>query len=494
MSKHNNRILIVDLNNFAHYPTLAVGLLIAILRQNDFQVKVFSPLSVGIKGIQREPQPAPWGFLVEQLRHWSLNTRIAPIRKLRTPLQNFLQNSPAKMQALSRDFESHLNDTDAVLISTYLMYFAETQSMIESCRKADIPVLLGGSYFFNTHVAQAWLQNDSVAGLVGGEVETELVNIVADLIARKPLINRSGVWNPITKTLVHPKPLRNLDDLPFPDYTDFPWALYPNKIIPIITGRGCGWGVCSFCSDVVSSAGRTFRSRTADNVLAEIVHQHQQHDAKLFVFTDLKLNSNPAIWQAIVTQMRHVVPAARWVGAIHIGKKDTALLDRSHLQQARQAGMVRLTTGLESGSQQLLDRMRKGTHLSFTSQFLRDAHASNISVRTTMIVGYPGETASDLDQTRRFVEQHTDCIDRIQLNRLSVIAGTPLHKQLHNNPAQFPDISIGEQDLIQGINKHTNTKSWQPDYRRSFRQLLRTVHHLNCKPLPDSASDFEGVM
>ena len=69
MSDSSPRVLIVDLNNFARYPTLAVGLLTAILRQHSFNVTVFSPLSTGITGVQREPRPRPWGPLTEQLRN-----------------------------------------------------------------------------------------------------------------------------------------------------------------------------------------------------------------------------------------------------------------------------------------------------------------------------------------------------------------------------------------------------------------------------------------
>ena len=63
-------------------------------------------------------------------------------------------------------------------------------------------------------------------------------------------------------TVLNAPPLADLDRLPFPDYSQFPWSKYPNIIVPMITGRGCGWGVCTFCSDVTSTAGRRFRSRS----------------------------------------------------------------------------------------------------------------------------------------------------------------------------------------------------------------------------------------
>ena len=115
--------------------------------------------------------------------------------------------------------------------------------------------------------------------------------------------------------------LTDLDRLPFPDYSQFPWSKYPNTIVPIITGRGCGWGVCTFCSDVTSTAGRTFRSRSPENVLAELSYQNRRHGAKLFVFTDLKLNSDLNVWRALGREFQTAVPGARWIGAVHVGSR-----------------------------------------------------------------------------------------------------------------------------------------------------------------------------
>lgn len=55
--KADTKVLLVDLNNFARYPTLPIGYLAAILRAELIQVEVFAPLMVGIPGIVREARP-----------------------------------------------------------------------------------------------------------------------------------------------------------------------------------------------------------------------------------------------------------------------------------------------------------------------------------------------------------------------------------------------------------------------------------------------------
>ena len=67
--REQRRVLIVDLNNFARYPTVAVGYLVAVLRQAGMHVDVLSPLGHGISGVARESRPRPWHRLEQQLRY-----------------------------------------------------------------------------------------------------------------------------------------------------------------------------------------------------------------------------------------------------------------------------------------------------------------------------------------------------------------------------------------------------------------------------------------
>ena len=50
------RVLLVDLNNFARYPSVAIGYLSAILKNGGYGVEVFAPLSTGLTGVAREPK------------------------------------------------------------------------------------------------------------------------------------------------------------------------------------------------------------------------------------------------------------------------------------------------------------------------------------------------------------------------------------------------------------------------------------------------------
>jgi radical SAM superfamily enzyme YgiQ (UPF0313 family) len=496
------RVLIVDLNNFARYPTLAVGYLVAVLRGEGMQVEVFCPLSTGVTGVAREPRTRPWSLVDQQLRYATAVSRSRTVRQIRARLA--ARHAPRLARESTRvcnDFLAHLDRAagriDAVLISTYLMYHGLCEQMCAACATRGIPVLIGGAYFSQPEVVREWISMAGMTALAGGEVELALPEIIQCLLDRGDLTRFPGVW--VRGEDGEPRgsfapPLTNLDDLPIPDFSDFPWDRYPNRIVPIISGRGCAWGACTFCSDVTSTAGRTFRSRSPQRVLEEIAEQSRRYQADMLVFTDLKLNSSLAMWGALLEGMQRAAPGATWIAAIHVGRAPPNGLTRDELLEARHAGMVRLTTGLESGSQRVLDSMAKGTSLEITSQCLRDAHEAGISARATMIIGYPGEDTDDVVLTSRFLREHESCIERVSLNRFQIMTGTRFHRRLERSPHHAPgvtDLTVNHQVAQVG---HHYAPTQDRAYRRAVRGLITAVHRINRRELRAGAGAFEGVM
>lgn len=490
------RVIIVDLNNFARYPSIAIGYLAAVMRSGGFDVDVLAPLSTGVTGVPREPRPSWWGRLDLEFRYRTGITRNRFARSIRTSYSARMASKLARSKnKIVSELVERLDDGfDVVLISTYLMYYPHCVAIGEICRERGVPMILGGPYFAAEQVAQEWIDTPGLTALVGGEVELNLCEIVRQTVAGESVDHMTGVWRKNGSLSLEAPPLIDLDSLPFPDYSDFPWTKYPNTIIPIITGRGCGWGACLFCSDVTSTAGRSFRSRSPQNVLAEIACQHARHGGRLFVFTDLKINSDLAMWRALINEIQDVVPGARWIGSVHVGSHGDNGLTLDELKQARAAGMVRLTTGLESGSQRVLDGMIKGTDLDVTSRFLFDARAADHCVRVTIIIGYPGEEEADVDETTAFLKKHESCLDRISLNRFSIMSGTRFAQQMVRRRDKFATITNLSINHRQAQIQHHNTQTEDRAYRRAISRLFRVVNRINRKVLSPAARDFEGVM
>ena len=500
MSKAPPRALLIDLNNFARYPTLSVGLLAAVLRRASWHVSVFAPLMVGVKGVVREAPPQRFSLRLAQINHHIATSRWTWLRQWRDRwaarrLSEVTQHQAALLQAVRQRVASER--PDVLLISSYLMYHDLCAQLTAWARSEGLPVVLGGPYLVQAEVMAAWSALPGLTALVAGEVELRLPAILDSVLAGDDLgVHEGVVWRD-AHGVQHgraARPLLALDAVPVPDYSDFPWSAYPNRLLSVITGRGCGWGACSFCSDVSSGAGRTFRSRSLGHVLVELAAHHREHAVSHFVFTDMKLNSDLTVWRGLLAELPSVVPKARWIASVHVGQEADNGLSAADLQAAAAAGCVRLTTGLETGSQALAERMKKGTQLAQLSTFFHNATQAGISVRTTMIIGHPGETADDVEASADFLAQHSHVIERVSLNRLSLVMGTVLHRELQRKPGSFQGVAIVREDARLAQAEHHNAVMQSAPHRRAVMRLLSEVHRINRRPLLPQAREFEGVM
>ncbi len=490
------RVLVVDLNNFSRYPTMSVGLIAGILRGAGIGVDVLSPFALGIEGYPRTVRPPAWGLAGQALRFWSATTRSRLVRQARAAaLRSVRPPREANHEVILRGVEERLEvGAEVVLISAYTMYFEVSRKICALAQRYGRPVLVGGNAFCEPEIVGRWLGIPGLSAVFGGEPEPVLVDLVVGLAAGRDVSQMSGVSVAGRPARPPAPPLRDLDALPFPDYSDFPWHRYPNRIVPMMAGRGCGWGACAFCGDVVTSAGRRFRTRTPHDVLEEMRHQHGKHETDLFTFLDLKLNSSRAVWKALAEETQRVVPGARWTASLHVDARSNDDLEARDLREARRGGLVRITTGLESASPLVLKGMAKGTDPERTSEVLHHAHEAGISVRLTVLVGYPGEQAGDVEATARYLERHRDFVDRVVVNRLAIMPGSGLARELRSHPERFPEISDTRLDLDSATIDHWNESFVGEGYRRAIWGLLRVVHRINRKPLTGVSREFEGVM
>jgi len=491
------RVLVIDLNNYARYPTLAIGYLIAPLRMAGFDVKLVSPLAQGQTGIMREREENYVDHMKRML-YFTPPRAVAPLRdRLRNIHESWANRVDVKMRTLVTQALVE-NPCDVILLSAYLQHWELVEFVGDHALRAGIPVLLGGPAFSDKRVASEWVDIPGINAVFGGEAELVIVDIVHAAINRENLAAWQGAFvrgEGDEKCVGTPAvPLANLDVLPPPDFDDFPWERYPHRIIPVMTGRGCGWGLCMFCSDVITSNGRTFRSRSLDHVLDELERQSEKYQSKDFIFLDIKLNSHLPVWYGLIDNMQRRVPGARWIGTVHVGVPGENGLDRETLKRARESGLTRMSFGLESGSQRMLRRMSKGTRVESNSRFVEDASEAGISVRSTMMVGYPSETTADVLETNNFLAKHRHQIDRIHISRFKPIPGTRFENLYKRRPERFGDIRRLEWDYKFARAEYEIESSTDPAYNSAVRELARMVHLINRSPLKDNAVQFDGLM
>ncbi len=493
-----HKILVVDLNNFARFPTLAIGYLTAALRGAGHDVRLFSPLAHGEPGITREKQE-------RRLDHLKRVLYLAPPPGLSRLQEHMYAAHAGWRNRIGRQHAALLKAAvtdgwaDVILLSAYLQHRGLVELVGQVAQARGIPVLLGGPVFNAPGVADDWQHIPGISAVFAGEAEEAVAGLVEGLLAGRPLRQEQGIFiHRASRESATPgtaaQPLSNLARLPFPDFSDFPWERYPHRIIPLMASRGCGWGRCLFCSDVTTASGRGFRSRPAAHVLDEMAYQAGRHDSRDFLFLDLKLNSDLALWRGLIHGIPQRLPGARWIGTVHVDAKGDHGLDRTTLLDARAAGLTRVSFGLESGSQRMLQRMAKGCSVERNEQFIRDASAVGLSVRSTMMVGFPGERAEDVDLTTAFLERNHEHLERINLARFKPIPGTRFERIYGRHGTRFPDVPRIEWDLPQARGRYRTTQLEDRHYRASLRRMLAVVHDINKRPLRAEAVQFDGLM
>jgi anaerobic magnesium-protoporphyrin IX monomethyl ester cyclase len=482
--------LLVDLNNFATFPTLAVGILISALRQAGHTVQLLVPLEYDVPATERER-------VESRLDHWMRRVHLStwpPTREMRNTARALWywwhqRPHPIVLKEVARAIKSK---PDVVLLSAYLQHHPTVVEIGKLTRAAGIPLLLGGPAFNLEGVAEAWRQVPGLTAIFGGEADLVISDLVEAVARKEDLLNFQGVTLPDGTRSAQLAPFRDLDSSPIPDFGDFPWKRYPVRIVPIMATRGCQWGKCTFCSDVVSANGRTFRQRSLENVLHEMQEQSRRHATSNFLFLDLKLNSNPALFRGIVERVQVSVPGAQWIGTVHVDTRADNGLSLSDLHAASASGMRRISFGLESGSQRLLDSMSKGSSVETNSMFIRHASEAGISVRCTMFKGYPGETPEDLEQTAKFLRDHRQYIDRIRFNEFSVPENTPIWKRIHAGGEKGIEVRNIQSKL--GRTDYVNRLSESGEYRRAKAKVLHAVYAINRRAIKPDAQMFDGMM
>lgn len=490
IAARKRRIVMVDLNNFATFPTYAIGLIVAALREAGHEVKVISPLAHDVPAVQREHRET---YLDHVQRRIHLST-LPAFRSLKQGLRlarlwSKERPHPVVLREVARALDER---PDILLLSAYLQHFPSVREIGRLAAQRGVPVLLGGGMFNVAGVAEAWRDLPGLTAIVGAEVDLSIPAIVEAVCGGGDVGAYPGVTLPDGSRSQAAAPLRKLDRAPMADFSDFPWERYPVRIVPLMTGRGCQWDKCLFCSDVISVSGRTFRTRSVENVLSEMEEQAHRHKTAYFLFLDLKLNSYPDMIRGVAAGLRSRVPGAEWVGTVHVDTRADNGLSREDLRLAVEGGMRRVSFGLESGSQRLLDLMKKGSNVERNAEFIRHGHEAGLSMRCSMFKGFPGETAEDMEATAAFLEAHAPYLDRVRFNDFTLLEDTPIYRTMlarEDGPLRVTRILARKARA-----EYRNEGEGGRAYRRAKARVLGAVHAINRRPLRDSARHFDGLM
>lgn len=181
----------------------------------------------------------------------------------------------------------------------------------------------------------------------------------------------------------------DLDQLPFPDYSDMDLAQYylPNAISSELS-RGCV-AKCAFCPETLFWK---YRGRQAIPILDEVEHQYRTYGTNVFWFIDSLVNGNINELRAFALGVVERGLDIKWQGYARCDQR----MDAEYLSDLAKSGCVRLDYGIESGSQPVLDLMKKNIKVDIVERNMRDGAKVGIKHFTQWMTCFANERSNDI--------------------------------------------------------------------------------------------------
>jgi len=323
-------------------------------------------------------------------------------------------------------------DFELAVLHTSAPSFAHDVRVAETLKAANPALRIG---LVGAHVAvlreQALAASPALDFVTGAEFDFTILEVAEGRrLADVPGLSYRDADGGLHRTPERPV-LEDMDALPFVvdvyrrdlvvEQYFIGYLLHP--YVSLYTGRGCR-SKCSFCLWPQTVGGQRYRTRSVEHVLAEIERGRRHFpQVKEYFFDDDTFTDDRPRAEAI----------ARGLGRLGVTWSCNAKADvpLDTLRVLRDNGLRLLLVGYESGSQAILNNVRKGTRVDRAREFTRNARALGIKIHGTFILGLPGETRETIRQSMDFAREIDP--DTIQVSLAAPYPGTALFREARDN-------------------------------------------------------------
>ena len=201
-----------------------------------------------------------------------------------------------------------------------------------------------------------------------------------------------------------------------------PSELYP--FVDVMSGRGCAWGRCNFCLWVQTFVvGPVYKLRSIDHFMGEFeyVTRYMPEVRSVMIQDDMLTDKRAReISSALLERGLEI----RW----SCYAKPNSKLTLETLKLMRRAGCLNLHVGFESGDDQVLKLIDKGSTVEQAKTFARLAHEAGLQLHGDFAMGHLGDTRESMQRTielAKAIDPHT-----AQFQIMIPFEGTRFRRQL----------------------------------------------------------------
>lgn len=346
-----------------------------------------------------------------------------------------LMNDPALLSEMLRRFDPAL-----IGINAYTPSIPDSFDLAKNIKSIDIKykTVIGGPH--STAVPEETLKEcKDLDFVVIGEGEATLLDLCEKLESKGDVASVKGICCRDGDRIIRTEPrelIEDIDTIPFPDREsiapfyekldifDHNFKIPLNKIMEVITSRGCT-AFCTFCTvhRAYREKGRSLRLRSAENVLEEIEAYRSKHDIRHVQFLDDSFTIDKI-------RIRKIIKGLKDMGLSWNCDTRVNLLDRELVREMVESGCKKVSLGVESGSEKILNLINKNITLGQIRDAFKWCYDAKLeTIEANFLIGsHPDETAEDVDKTRRLIRELNP--QRLLVSVIVPFPGTKVREQM----------------------------------------------------------------
>jgi len=221
---------------------------------------------------------------------------------------------------------------------------------------------------------------------------------------------------------------RPIDDLPLPNrkmidmqpYLDT-WKEHHGKsAMTISTQRGCPY-TCKWCSTAVY--GQSYRRRSPELVAEELKFLKDEYAPDSIWFVDDVFTVSHKWLEEFKNEVKKQDAMIPFECITRADRMNEDVID-----WLIEAGCFRIWIGAESGSQRVIDLMDRRVDVNYVSEMIKLTKTKGIEAGTFIMLGYPGETETDIFETVDYLKNCQP--DHFTITIAYPIKGTSMYQEI----------------------------------------------------------------
>jgi len=342
------------------------------------------------------------------------------------------------LEALKQALESdHFDIAGISCMSVEFLGGLETARALRDL-SPETHILFGGQH--PTIMAEQTMKADCVDSICIGEGEEVWADFLDRMAERRDLEGVEGLWYRRSGELVRNSPRKgyvDVDAVPMPAYHlldieryfDIDFVRFPTvdrRALQIFTSRGCPYR-CIYCHDLF---GKRFRGRKPELIWQEIKFLHDTYGIREFMIEDdifnMDLDRAKRICDLVITGDLEL--GFQFGNGVRLERFDEELMHK-----LARAGTHHMAIAIESANNRIQKLIRKNLKLDRLNEVLVWARKYNIETLGFFMLGFPGETVREINETIRFAcDSH---FDEALFSIATPYAGTELHDLVRSSGA-----------------------------------------------------------